>query len=180
MRDYLIRLVCCVHGWQQKRENRHILFLELGVGGNTPGIIKYPVSLFDFARISGIGVAKVSKYGKEFVGLLRKELGLKREKGDTYAETLMLLMQNYSIEEIASARDLKPVTVYSHIAWLIKEKKFTEWHRFLTVYEIEAVAGALKNVNYTGELKPIYEALNEEIDYGKIRLAIAVLELENE
>ena len=136
--------------------------------------------MFDFARISGIGVAKVSKYGKEFVGLLRKELGLKREKGDTYAETLMLLMQNYSIEEIASARDLKPVTVYSHIAWLIKEKKFTEWHRFLTVYEIEAVAGALKNVNYTGELKPIYEALNEEIDYGKIRLAIAVLELENE
>jgi len=124
--------------------------------------------------------SKVSKYGKEFVGLLRKELGLKREKGDTYAETLMLLMQNYSIEEIASARDLKPVTVYSHIAWLIKEKKFTEWHRFLTVYEIEAVAGALKNVNYTGELKPIYEALNEEIDYGKIRLAIAVLGLENE
>ncbi|BCI64786.1 aTP-dependent DNA helicase RecQ [Tannerella sp. CAG:118] len=143
-------------------------------------VIHKPVSLFDFARISGIGVAKVSKYGKEFVGLLRKELGLKREKGDTYAETLMLLMQNYSIEEIASARDLKPVTVYSHIAWLIKEKKFTEWHRFLTVYEIEAVAGALKNVNYTGELKPIYEALNEEIDYGKIRLAIAVLELENE
>ena len=48
------------------------------------------------------------------------------------------------------------------------------------MYEIEAVAGALKNVNYTGELKPIYEALNEKIDYGKIRLAIAVLELENE
>ena len=23
-------------------ENRHVLFLELGVGGNTPGIIKYP------------------------------------------------------------------------------------------------------------------------------------------
>ena len=25
-----------------RREGKHILFLELGVGGNTPGIIKYP------------------------------------------------------------------------------------------------------------------------------------------
>ena len=26
----------------RRREGEHILFLELGVGGNTPGIIKYP------------------------------------------------------------------------------------------------------------------------------------------
>ena len=26
----------------QRYEGKHILFLELGVGGNTPGIIKYP------------------------------------------------------------------------------------------------------------------------------------------
>ena len=25
-----------------KHKNKHVLFLELGVGGNTPGIIKYP------------------------------------------------------------------------------------------------------------------------------------------
>ena len=26
----------------RRHENMHVLFLELGVGGNTPGIIKYP------------------------------------------------------------------------------------------------------------------------------------------
>lgn len=30
------------HGFIRRREHRHILFLELGVGYNTPAIIKYP------------------------------------------------------------------------------------------------------------------------------------------
>ena len=65
-----------------------------------------PVTLYDFARISGVGEVKVSRYGKQFVDLLRKELNIKREKGDSYIETLMLLRQGLTIEQVAESRNL--------------------------------------------------------------------------
>ncbi|MCP9611017.1 helix-turn-helix domain-containing protein [Coprobacter sp. LH1063] len=83
------------------------------------------------------------------------------------------------IDEICRLRGLKPVTVYSHISQLIRERKYNDWSRFISVYEIEAVAkvtaagGNMENP----ELKPIFEALGEKINYGKIRLALAVLSL---
>lgn len=138
-----------------------------------------PVTLYDFAKINGVGLAKVSKYGKIFVDLIRKELKVKKSPGDSYTETLLLLMQDMGIDEICRLRGLKPVTVYSHISQLIRERKYNDWSRFISVYEIEAVAkvtaagGNMENP----ELKPIFEALGEKINYGKIRLALAVLSL---
>ena len=138
-----------------------------------------PVTLYDFARISGVGEVKVSRYGKQFVDLLRKELNIKREKGDSYIETLMLLRQGLTIEQVAESRNLKPVTIYSHIAELIISRKLTDWSNYISVFEIESVANVISSSeSKTQNLKPIYEALNGEIDYGKIRLALAVLSLE--
>ena len=138
-----------------------------------------PVTLYDFARISGVGEAKVSRYGKQFVDLLRKELNVKREKGDSYIETLMLLRQGLTIEQVAESRNLKLVTIYSHIAELIISRKLTDWSNYISVFEIESVANVISSSeSKTQNLKPIYEALNGEIDYGKIRLALAVLSLE--
>lgn len=138
-----------------------------------------PVTLYDFARISGVGEAKVSRYGKQFVDLLRKELNVKREKGDSYIETLMLLRQGLTIEQVAESRNLKLVTIYSHIAELIISRKLTDWSNYISVFEIESVANVISSSeSKTQNLKPIYEALNGEIDYGKIRLALAVLSFE--
>ena len=138
-----------------------------------------PVTLYDFARISGVGEVKVSRYGKQFVDLLRKELNVKREKGDSYIETLMLLRQGLTIEQVAESRNLKLVTIYSHIAELIISRKLTDWSNYISVFEIESVANVISSSeSKTQNLKPIYEALNGEIDYGKIRLALAVLSLE--
>ncbi len=36
------RASAAYHDFLKKHEGRHVLFLELGVGGNTPVIIKYP------------------------------------------------------------------------------------------------------------------------------------------
>ncbi|WP_297303826.1 helix-turn-helix domain-containing protein [uncultured Coprobacter sp.] len=111
--------------------------------------------------------------------MLRKELNVKREKGDSYIETLMLLRQGLTIEQVAESRNLKPVTIYSHIAELIISRKLTDWSDYISVFEIESVANVISSSeNKTQNLKPIYEALNGKIDYGKIRLALAVLSLE--
>lgn len=139
---------------------------------------KKPVTLYDFACISGVGEAKVSRYGKLFVDLLRKELNVKRGKGDSYIETLMLLRQGLTIDQVAESRNLKSITIYSHIADLIMSRKLTGWSDYISVFEIEAVANVSGSNSNIQNLKPIYEALGGKIDYGKIRLALAVLSLD--
>lgn len=139
---------------------------------------KKPVTLYDFAHISGVGEAKVSRYGKLFVDLLRKELNIRKEKGDSLIETLMLLRQGLTIAQIAESRNLKPVTIYSHIADLIMSRKLTDWSDYISFFEVEAVANVVGTQNNIQNLKPVYEALDGKIDYGKIRLALAVLSLD--
>lgn len=139
-----------------------------------------PSSLSQIAQVSGIGVAKLAKYGRIFVDHICKELKKKRAKGDSYEDTLVLLQQGLSIEEIAEYRHLTPVTIFSHIAHLITIGKYTTWHNLISLYEIEAVANAWSACNRPKELKPIYLALNEELDYGKIRIALAIITLDRD
>ncbi|WP_455499128.1 helix-turn-helix domain-containing protein [Coprobacter sp.] len=105
-------------------------------------------------------------------------MNIKRGKGDSYIETLMLLRQGLTVDQIAENRSLKPITVYSHIAYLITSRKLTDWSDYISVFEVEAVANISDSDGNIQNLKPIYEALGGKIDYGKIRLALAVLSLD--
>lgn len=40
--DYLVEASAAYSDFLKKTENLHVLYLELGVGSNTPVIIKYP------------------------------------------------------------------------------------------------------------------------------------------
>lgn len=137
-----------------------------------------PVTLFDFARISGVGEIKTAKYGKAFVELLRRELHVKKGKGETATETLLMLNRNMGIEEIARERNIQSTTVCSHIAQLITEHKFLDWHRFVPAAEMERIVNAWHKTGKPTELKPVYDELEGSIEYGKIRIALAVLALE--
>ncbi len=137
---------------------------------------KKPVSISQLAGISGVGEAKVAKYGKDFIALIRKETGEKSaRKGDSLEETLYLLGQGKNLEEIASMRNLQETTVCSHVAQLIGEGRYKDWKKLVTPDEILSVAHVSKKGN--GELKPIYEALDGTLSYGKIRIILAVLGL---
>ena len=132
--------------------------------------------LSQLAGISGVGEAKVAKYGKDFIALIRKETGEKSaRKGDSLEETLYLLGQGKNLEEIASMRNLQETTVCSHVAQLIGEGRYKDWKKLVTPDEILSVAHVSKKGN--GELKPIYEALDGTLSYGKIRIILAVLGL---
>lgn len=136
-----------------------------------------PTSLLQFANISGVSEVKLHKYGEEFVALIRKEVGKKREKGDTYLLTLECVEKGMTIEQISEFRTLQSVTVYSHLAQLLQSGKLKDWSSYISRNEVNRVKEIFKERGTT-ELKPIYEALNEEIDYGKIRLALAIINYE--
>lgn len=139
---------------------------------------KKPTSLSDFRLISGVGETKALKYGKEFVETIRKELNIKKEKGESYTETLLMLNQGKHVEEIALARSLKPVTVYSHIAHLITIGQFSDWQSFVSDNELDKIRDAWYKNGKNEEMKPIYETLNGSVDYGKIRMALAIFSLD--
>lgn len=138
-------------------------------------VAQKPTSVHAFSSVSGVGEHKAKKYGKDFVELIRKELKVKRQKGDSMQQTLIMHQSGMSVEEIVAARSMQRPTVYSHLAQLITEDKITNWSDLIQDYELRSVQTAKAKLGGTEELKPLFENLNGAIEYGKIRLALAVL-----
>ncbi|MCF8014573.1 MAG: DNA helicase RecQ [Chromatiaceae bacterium] len=91
---------------------------------------------------------------------------------NTVRETLELARAGADIDEIAHTRALKPTTVYSHLARCIELGE-------LSLREVVSLSeGELKTIRYALEqippdsamaLKPAFDALNGEYDYGVLR-----------
>ncbi len=136
---------------------------------------KRPLSLNEMDRISGVGEQKLKRYGKQFLDEIAKHplpALLDNNLSSTINETLILFKQDIPVEQIAQQRDIKVSTVYTHLADAIEvglldihdvvdldEAQYNE-----IVFTIESLEDDEK-----GKLKPIYEALDEEYDYGIIR-----------
>ncbi len=136
---------------------------------------KRPQSTNDMNRISGVGEQKLKRYGKQFLNEIAKHplpALLDNNLSSTINETLILYQQDITVEEIARQRDIKTSTVYAHLADVI-EVGLLDVHDVIElddgqyneiVYVIESLEDDEK-----GRIKPIYEALDEEYDYGVIR-----------
>ena len=134
-------------------------------------------------EISGVGEHKFQRYGQAFLNAILDFLGesnSKKEKGDTYRETLQLYQQGLNPEEIALRRKMSPQTAYSHLAYLYLRGNINSLEEFISWQEVNDVKKALKFIGGKSKaLKPIFEHLNESISYLKIRLALAVMEKED-
>ncbi len=87
---------------------------------------KLPKTKEEFLQISGVGDKKLERYGKEFLKLC-KELSQTKPKTltKTYLETLSLINENKTIQEICKIRELKTVTILHHINTLFESQKIT-------------------------------------------------------
>ena len=134
-------------------------------------------------EISGVGEHKFQRYGQAFLNAILNFLGesnSKKEKGDTYRETLQLYQQGLNPEEIAFRRKMSPQTAYSHLAYLYLRGNINSLEEFISWQEVNDVKKALKFIGGKSKaLKPIFEHLNESVSYLKIRLALAVMEKED-
>ena len=138
-------------------------------------VTKRPIEKRDFIKLSGVGGQKLTRYGDAFMAEIKKfplsEL-LDNRLSDTVNETLMLYQQDKTVMEVAKQRDLTTSTVYTHLADAIE----------VGLLEVREVIG-LEDAAYDeivaliesqdeeeeGRLKPIFEALDGEIDYGILK-----------
>jgi ATP-dependent DNA helicase RecQ len=138
-----------------------------------------PTTAEEFLDISGVGEHKLFKYGEAFLNAINdfsSTSEIKKSKGSTYLDTLKMLKQNSSIEEIAATRNLAEATVYSHLAQLYLSGKVESLAKYVNEDEVNMIKEACIVVKETKIMKPIFEHLKEAVPYHKIRLALAVLE----
>ncbi|MBK0382201.1 DNA helicase RecQ [Pedobacter sp. SD-b] len=134
-----------------------------------------PSTAEELLSISGVGEHKLFKYGDAFLNVIQG-FSSSHDTKSTYQETLKMLRQNISIEEIAAIRNLAETTVYSHIAQLYLSGQVDSLSKYVNEDEINSVKEAVKIVGDTKIMKPIFEHLKETVPYHKIRMALAVLE----
>lgn len=136
-----------------------------------------PTNDNQFLAISGVGQQKLESFGEEFMSVIKqfKQNNKPKPKKSTISETLTLFNQGLTPQQIGDERGLQITTVFSHIAKLVEEGKITNIESLISTDEINRVKVAYQQLQEEDKtkLKPIFEALNEEIPYYKIRLALA-------
>ena len=142
-----------------------------------------PMSDQELLAIDGVGKAKLEKYGDAFIKAIidfQKTKAVKKKKETTtYKETLELYQSGLSVEAIAEKRKLGLSTIMSHLAKLYLDGVSIDLKAFISNEEVNQIAVAKRKLESPAALKPYFDYFEEKMDYGKIRLALAILEKEN-
>jgi ATP-dependent DNA helicase RecQ len=143
----------------------------------------HPSSIGELLNITGIGERKAELYGREILSALRQYREGARASGPAEnrtapaLETLQLLAQGKSLEDIARIRGRQIATVVNAVAGLVEKGDLQfrpEWIDGNKRAVIEAACASL-GLERLERLKPLKDALPAEITYDEIRLVVARL-----
>lgn len=156
----------------------------------------YPASPSQMRGITGVGEAKLNRYGKEFIREIADylsehpdiipplakvgergfsgEVSSRREKktGETVEETYRFLQKGMSMEEIARERNLAQSTIAAHIEKLIQKGRDIDIDRFVEPAKRRKIE-ALFLASQLAALGPVVENGNGEITYEEARIVRA-------
>jgi ATP-dependent DNA helicase RecQ len=144
-----------------------------------------PLSEKELRNINGVGEKKLKSYARPFLTIIEEfaidapasPMPIKSEapeKSDTINETLLLIKQNYKLEQIADQRQLAQSTIAAHIEKLIHlgQVKLSEVID-LSEEKVNQVTNMLLEQEATEAgtypLKPVYEMLGGDYSYAVIR-----------
>jgi ATP-dependent DNA helicase RecQ len=154
---------------------------------------EYPGDEREFARTSGVGEKKLREFGAIFLAEIAAHLHSNPRQifaedsfeppatvprrarlSDTVRESLRQFLAGASADQIAVRRQLTPGTIYGHLADALAVGEPIDVNRFLTADEQKEIRAAFAKVG-SGALGPVFETLGGRYDYGRLRLARAVL-----
>ncbi|HEY3971728.1 MAG TPA: RecQ family ATP-dependent DNA helicase [Candidatus Sulfotelmatobacter sp.] len=145
-----------------------------------------PKFFAELLQITGIGERKAEMFGQKLLEALARFRGGARAaapaqmKTSPALETLQLLAEGKSFEEIAKIRGRQISTVVNAVAGLVElgQVEFRpEWIERNKLAVIEAALTGL-DLEKLERLKPVKEALPPEVTYDEIRLVVARLRRE--
>ena len=160
--------------------------------GVPPYVIFSDASLIDMAKqrpysdetfryINGVGEMKLERYGSKFMEVIKGHplpALFKNNFSDTINETLALHNNGLTIDEISEKRDLSSSTIYSHLADVI-EAGMLKSADVLDIddEDLETIERTAEFLNSKQEnaLKPLFEELDGEWNYGILRCVVSGL-----
>lgn len=175
--------------WEALRTRRKELSDELDV---PPYVIFHDAALMEmverqpqtheqFSKITGVGEKKLEAYADFFLKVIKENLQSNESlsSSDTVDETLRLLRSGLNVEDIASKRELKPTTIFNHLALSIEQGDIELQQVVdLTDKEIKTIQDAIFTFSDNDKkLKPVYEALDGLFDYNQLKCVRASLEM---
>jgi ATP-dependent DNA helicase RecQ len=141
---------------------------------------KRPMSDQEFIAIDGVGKAKLEKYGDSFIKAIiafqKNKVPKPKKENSTYKETFELYKKGLSTEAIALERKLGHSTIISHLAKLYLDGQSVDLESLVTNEEILKIQSAQPLLENPTTLKPYFDFFEEQINYDKIRIALAILE----
>lgn len=150
----------------------------------------FPVTETAMLQIKGVGQTKFAKYGELFLQAIRQFVednqmegnttipapaASKQEKEQSELPSHLVSYQWFTagmtIKEIAHKRQLSSITVQKHIIRSAQEGKALNWDELFDEQTEEKVLKAIQSCGIE-KLKPIWEALDGEVDYFTIQAVI--------
>ncbi len=158
---------------------------------------RIPLDDNEFADVNGVGVHKQDKYGQEFLKVTNlfkedrtadfayrtttsKKTKKKKSTGgltDTVMETVEAYWNGSSVEEIATRRGLKVDTILSHLGKRYASHRDVDVNTLIEGIDLDELEKLLPNYLKDNSLKPVYDHFKGAVDYGKLGLALAVLQV---
>lgn len=158
---------------------------------------KLPFTLSEFENVKGVGSQKLDKYGSRFIQAIvnfcaehpdreRQVVEVQRErkaksasKQGSHLDSYQMWRTGSSIQEIAAERELSTQTVENHLFKCAEEGYEIDWQPFLTTKQQELINEAVELVG-DDKLKPIKEAVPEEVTYFMIKVALFLRRMNKE
>jgi ATP-dependent DNA helicase RecQ len=142
-----------------------------------------PSSIAKLLTITGIGERKAATYGQKILAALQRysegarASALPQQKTAPALETLQLLSEGKSLEEIAQIRGRQLRTVVNAVATLVETGEVDYQLGWIdrtrhSVIEAACIRAGVENIE---RLKPLKDVLPPEITYDEIRLVLAHL-----
>lgn len=154
---------------------------------------KLPRTNEQFLNIKGVGNQKSERYGQAFMNVIitygaehpemiahvvPKKETQQRNGEPTHMESYHQYQAGKTIKEIADARSLSVLTIESHLTKAADEGLAMDWNR---IFSADTYQQIIDIANQLGgdKLKPLKEALPEDISYFMIKAALAKVRMEN-
>ena len=141
-----------------------------------------PIDKAQFLAILGVGQEKMRKFGDAFINEIRayiasqSDSGIKLAKGLTHVMSFEMYKDGMTVEEIAMQRNLSPTTIVGHLVKMKENGEEVDLRALVDNWTFDEVTKAIKELDMkpTDPVKPLFEHLGEQIDYGKLRLVLAL------
>ena len=153
----------------------------------------YPTDAESMLKIEGVGLNKLVKYGNIFIEtisdyVLKNHIDVKAysttkmvkpPKQDTKLISYEMFSNGMSIEDIVKERGLTRITIEGHLIDCFEKGMDLNLEKYIHTEFKDEILKAIEDIG-TAKLKPIKEALPEEVSYFDIRSYVAVYTLNKE